>query len=221
MTMDSVKMKQMLADIKAVLNITPNKCFNIREKLQITLEHTTGQGDRFTLLSIRLDNNNQLVIQCSRGIVIYPEKNILPYEVIKALFNVIVATNQDVVFEYCPFCENEAIIPYKRAMGTCNHCGRPIAPCAHCMDINEGKIDCSTCEFNHKNNQPMVYMVRQSVLGKGGKPHELMTDEEFKGFAQTHGIIIDIDNFTKHWNLNLGCGVVFEYTPKNSVIRIF
>ena len=100
--MDAVKMKSMLTDIKAVLNITPNKRFDIYEKVKITLEHTTGQSDRFTLLSIRLDNNNQLVIQCSRGIVIYPEKNILPYEVIKALFNVIVATNQDVVFEYCP-----------------------------------------------------------------------------------------------------------------------
>jgi hypothetical protein len=217
--MDSVKMKTMLTDIKAVLNITPNKRFDIYEKVKITLEHTTGQRDSFTLLAIRLDNNNQLVIQCSRGIVIYPEKNILPYEVIKTLFNVIVSTNQDVVFEYCPFCENEAIIPYKRAMGTCNHCGRPLAPCAHCADMNEGKIDCSTCEFNHKNNQPMVYMVKISVLSKEGKRHDLITDEEFKEFAQTHGIIIDIDNFTKYWNLN--CGVVFEYTPKNSIIRIF
>lgn len=215
--MDSLKTKEMLTDIKAVLNLIPNKRFNIREKVLITLEHTIRQADRFTLLTIRLDNNNQLIIQCSRGIVIYPEKQILPDEVVKTLFNVIVATNQDVVFEYCPFCENEAIIPYKRAMGTCNHCGRPLAPCSHCADMNKGKIDCATCEFNNKNNQPMVYMVKISVLGE--KPHELMTDEEFKDFAQTHGIIIDIDDFIEYWNLN--CGVVFEYTPKNSVIRIF
>ena len=87
--MDSVKMKSMLGDIKEALNLIPNKRFNIREKVQITLEHTTGQADRFTLLTIRLDNNN-LVIQCSRGIVIYPDKNILPYEVIQTLFELIV-----------------------------------------------------------------------------------------------------------------------------------
>ena len=218
--MDLLKMKQMLADIKTVLNLIPNKRFNIYEKVKITLEHTTGQADRFTLHTIRLENNNQLVIQCSRGIVIYPDKNLLPYEVVTTLFNLIVATNPDVVFEYCPFCENEAIIPYKRAMGTCNHCGKPLAPCAHCMDMNDGEIDCNACEFNKKNNQPMVYMVKISAFGKAEKLVNSMSDEEFKEFAQKHGIIINLDNFTKHWNLNLGCGVVFEYTPKNSVIRI-
>lgn len=216
--MDLLKMKQMLADIKTVLNLIPNKRFNIREKVQITLEHTTGQADRFTLHTIRLDNNNQLVIQCSRGVVIYPDKNLLPYKVVETLFNFIVVTNQDVVFEYCPFCENEAIIPYKRAMGTCNHCGKPLAPCTHCMDMNDGEIDCGACEFNKTNNQPMVYMVKISALGKADKLINSMSDEEFKEFAQKHGIVINIDNFVEYWNMN--CNVLFEYKPKNSIIRI-
>ena len=35
--MDSLKMNEMLGDIKTVLNLIPNKRFNIREKVQITL----------------------------------------------------------------------------------------------------------------------------------------------------------------------------------------
>lgn len=152
--MDLLKMKQMLADIKTVLNFIPNKRFNIHEKVQITLEHTTGQADRFTLHTIRLDNNNQLAIQCSRGVVIYPDKNLLPYEVVETLFNFIVATNPDVSFEYCSFCENEAIIPYKMEMGVCNHCGKPLAPCSCCIDLNHGDCpECSRCKFNQHCDQ--------------------------------------------------------------------
>lgn len=216
--MDLLKMKQMLADIKTVLNLIPNKRFNIHEKTKITLEHTTGQADRFTLHTIRLDNNNRLAIQCSRGVVIYPDKNLLPYKVVETLFNFIVATNPDVVFEYCPFCENEAIIPYKRAMGTCNHCGKPLAPCAHCMDMNDGEIDCGACEFNRKNNQPMVYMVKISAFGKADKLVNSMSNKEFKEFAQKHGVVINLDDFAEYWNMN--CNVLFEYKPKNSIIRI-
>ena len=95
--MDLLQMKSMLRDIKATLNLMPNKKFDIREKVKITLEHTTGQADRFTLLSIRLDNNN-LVIQCSRGIVINPDKEILPYKVIQTLFDLIVVTNKNISF---------------------------------------------------------------------------------------------------------------------------
>ena len=119
--MDSVKMKSILGDIKKALNLIPNKRFNIREKVQITLEHTTGQADRFTLLTIRLDNNN-LVIQCSRGVVIYPDKNILPYEVIQTLFELIVKTKSNICTDceflvgYLEYTRNTILLSLKHAI---------------------------------------------------------------------------------------------------------
>jgi hypothetical protein len=75
-------------------------------------------------------------------------------EVLEKLHLICVATNPEISFEYCPYCENEAIIPYKMEMGVCNHCGKPLAPCSYCIDLNHGDCpECSGCKFNQHCDQ--------------------------------------------------------------------
>ena len=319
--MDSLKMKQMLTDIKAVLNITPNKRFNIREKVKITLEHTTGQADRFTLLSIRLDNNN-LVIQCSRGIVINPDKEILPYKVIQTLFDLIVVTNKnisfitmtedrkyqikmiregikcsnvlngnkginlrpynvqatnhhialsinivndvlrlkmvntihqnelsidlevanfahevfeklfnicyanntDVSFEYCPYCENEAVIPYQMKMGMCNHCGKPLAPCACCNDYYDEQ-DCANCPFNNGRYQhdtadeeieQVIYIVDLNQTTLSYQEVVELTCDDFIELAEEQGNVNTFNGFMQRWNIHNDLP-----NPQSSVMRVY
>lgn len=163
--MDKVLTKKMdlIHDIKTATKLCGNHIMVADNGIEVRFK---GTNNTALIMAIQCKDDDTLVMILSnhKEYVITP--NTLPLEILEKLYKVCVATNPDVVYERCPECENEAIIPYTMKMGVCNHCGRPLAPCAMCMDINEGKIDCSTCEFNHKNkeSEPQPNVINIFVL---------------------------------------------------------
>ena len=142
----------------------------------------------------------------------------------ETLFDFIVTTNPDVVFEYCPYCENEAIIPYQMKMGICNHCGTPLAPCSYCAD-NDDKQDCANCPFNNgqyrhdadnDEKENIIYIVD---LNKTSLPYHKVIElscEEFINLAEEQGNVNTFNGFMQRWNIYHDLP-----NPLTSIMRVY
>lgn len=51
-----------------------------------------------------------------------------------------VSIEEDVILEWCPYCEEESRIEDKMVMQVCEHCGSKIKPCTLCEECMECPI---------------------------------------------------------------------------------
>lgn len=149
--METNKAKNLISNITTAISLSKDGVILVDvQNIQLRLKGTLAPV-KILLLQVH-DNQLQMLVS---GYKLYNiEPNTLPMRVLEKLHKICVATNPEISFEYCPFCENEAIIPYKMEMGVCNHCGKPLAPCSYCIDLNHGDCpECSGCKFNQHCDQ--------------------------------------------------------------------
>ena len=143
--------KNLIHNIKTAISLSKDDVIVVDAlNIQLRLKGTLAPL-KILLLQVH-DNQLQMLVSNYKLYNIKP--NTLPIDILEKLHKICVVTNPEISFEYCPYCENEAIIPYKMEMGVCNHCGKPLAPCNYCADINHGDCpDCDGCKFNQHNEQ--------------------------------------------------------------------
>ena len=146
------------------------------------------------------------------------------HEVFEKLFNICYANNTDVSFEYCPYCENEAVIPYQMKMGMCNHCGKPLAPCACCHNYYD-KQDCANCPFNngkyrHDNDdnetEEIIYIVDLNETTLSYQQVAELSCDDFIELAEQQGNVNTLNAIIQRWNIYHDLP-----DPQTSVMRVY
>jgi hypothetical protein len=192
------------------------------EKEVWSIEHNKPMPQTINLSAIYKDCNGVLFLRSYKGGISYPllECSNEFDTLLPELWKVCVNQNEKLTFEYCPHCEQEAIIPYKMAMGMCNHCGAPLAPCSYCSDNND-KQDCHHCPFNnakHRNanieTETRIYIV--DICNSHTTTDEVMgwSCEKFMEVAEEQGNVNTIDGLVQRYN-------IYNDLPKNGVMRIY
>ena len=152
---------------------------------------------------------NQSYIVLDNGVTYDLEKTKFIDYIYEQLFNICYATNKDVSFEYCPYCENEAVIPYQMKMGICNHCGASLAPCACCIDTTDNKPNCEDCPFNNgkyrhdKDNEieELIYIVDLNKTKLSYQQVVELSCDDFMELAEEQGNVNTLNGFIQRWNI--------------------
>lgn len=169
-------------------------------------------------------NNNQSCIILDNGLMYDLENTKFTNDIYEKLFNICYANNKDVSFEYCPYCENEAVIPYQMKMGICNHCGAPLAPCAYCND-NCDTQDCHNCPFNNtpyrhdKDDDTIEELIYIVDLNKTTLTYQQVVElscDDFIELAEEQGNVNTPNGFMQRWNIYNDLP-----NPKTSVMRVY
>lgn len=174
------------------------------------------------LSAIYKDVNGVLFLLSYKGGISYPLLECFNEfdRLLPELWEICVNQNKELTFEYCPHCEQEAIIPYKMAMGMCNHCGAPLAPCSYCTDNND-KQDCHNCPFNNSKHcnsniatETRIYIV--DICNSHTTEDEVMgwSCEKFMKVAEEQGNVNTIEGLMQRYN-------IYKDLPKMGIMRIY